>query len=146
MHTYEYWPAGSASLNHSVNKSSTNVSHLERTESASALSVLLYVTCQNAFHSSLCAYQLSLQHAKQENTPETGLKALNQCRCLSKQRVKNKKNLRLLTFHFGLEGRSLHRNVAAMTTPDHSTVFRTFACYFLSPYNKKAVVIGIQTY
>jgi len=32
-----------------------------------------------------------------------------------------------------------------MTTPDHSTVFLAFACYFLNPYNKETVVIGIQT-
>ena len=60
MRTYGHCPVGSASSNHSVNKSSTNVSHLGRTESSSALSVLLYVTGQKAFHSSLCAYQLSL--------------------------------------------------------------------------------------
>ena len=67
MHTYEYCPVGCLSLNYSVNKSSTNVSHLGRPESAAALSVLLYVTGHNALHSSLCAYQLSLKHAKYDN-------------------------------------------------------------------------------
>lgn len=47
---------------------------------------------------------------------------------------------------FRIEGRSLHRNVVAKTTPDYFTAFIASACYFLNPYNAETVVIGIQTY
>lgn len=91
MRTCEYCPVGSALLNNSKTDCQQML-HIWDAQNQ----IQLFMSCcmlqmtRARFVLSFCAYQLSLQQAKQETTPETGLEALNHCGCLSKQRVNNK--------------------------------------------------------